>query len=391
VGTALVVAAKDLRQRLRDRTAYIVGLVAPLVLAGLITLAFGRSGFQFEATYAVVDQDGGPLAQAFVGEALNEADLGGAITLRTIGARDEAVRLARAGDVAAAIIVPAGYSAAALAGEPMPLEVVRSADSRIGGDVAVAIAQGFTAKVNAVRLSVVTALATGTESRSAEQLVADAAHLDPSVVLEEQGAERADEPASSRYAPSMGIFFMFFVVGMGARSLVAERRQGTLARVLAAPVRPMSLLAGKAGAAFVMGVAGLSAMAVASTILLGVSWGDPFSATVLILSVVLAATGITAMVLTLARTEQQATLYMSVVTMGLAMLGGNFVDVERGPELLRRLSLVTPNGWALRAFRDLNVDGGGLSSITTPLMAIIAFALVTLGLAAVRSRRLVRL
>ena len=35
MGPALVVAAKDLRQRLRDRTAYIVGIVAPLVLAGL--------------------------------------------------------------------------------------------------------------------------------------------------------------------------------------------------------------------------------------------------------------------------------------------------------------------------------------------------------------------
>jgi hypothetical protein len=174
--------------------------------------------------------------------------------------------------------------------------------------VAVAIAHGFTAKVNAVRLSVVTAMAGGDPGAGFEQLAADAAHLGPSVILDERSAERADVPAASRYAPGMGIFFMF-----------------------------------------------------------------------------------TAMVLTLARSEQQAQLYMSVATLGMAMLGGNFIDVERGPELLRRLSLITPNGWALRAFRDLNVDRGGLGSITTHVSSILAFALVTFAIAAVRSRRLVRL
>lgn len=390
MGPALVVAGKDLRQRLRDRTAYIVGIAAPLVLAGLISLAFGRSGFQFEATFAVVDQDGGQLARVFVEDILADADLRDAVTVRPMGDRDAAARLARKGDVAAAIVIPSGYSAAALGGRPVPLEVVRSADKRIGADVAVALAQGFTAKVNAVQLSVTTALAGGSPLPP-EALAAAAAHMDPAVALDERGAQRADVPPASQYAPGMGIFFMFFVVGMGARSLVAERKAGTLSRLLAAPVRGRSLLAGKAAAAYVMGVAGLGAMAVASTILLGVTWGDPLAAGAVIVTVVLAATGITALVLTLARTEQQASLYMSVVTMGLALLGGNFVSLDQAPELLRRLSLVTPNGWALRAFRELTVDGGGVGTVLPAVLAIGAFALVTLGLAATRSRRLVQL
>ena len=391
MGAALVVAAKDLRQRLRDRTAYIVGVVAPLVLAGLISLAFGRSGIEFSATFAVVDEDGGQLARAFVNDMLGDPGLREVVTVRTVGGREEAVRLARSSDVAAAIIVPAGYTAAATAGQPLPLEVVRSADKVIGADVAVAVAEGFTAKVSAVRLSVATGLAAGAGGRSPEQLAAEAAHLEPAVAVDERSAERNDVPAAGQYAPGMGVFFMFFVVGMGARSLVAEQKGGTLSRLLAAPVRPLSLLAGKAGAALVMGVASLGAMAVASTFLLQMSWGDPVSASLLIVSVVLAATGITALILTLARTEQQASLYMSVVTMGLALLGGNFVNLDQAPELLRRLSLLTPNGWALRAFRDLAVDQGGLGSVLPNLGAILAVAAVTLAIAAARSRRLVQL
>lgn len=390
MGAALVVAGKDLRQRLRDRTAYIVGIVAPLVLAGLISLAFGRSGLDFSATFAVVDEDGGQLARAFVDDMLGDPGLRQVVKVRSVASREEAVRLARRSEVAASIIVPAGYTAAATGGQPLPLEVVRSADKVIGADVAVAVAEGFTAKVSAVRLSVATGLATGA-GRGPEELAAEAAHLESPVALAERSAERADTPAAAQYAPGMGVFFMFFVVGMGARSLVAERKAGTLSRLLAAPVRPMSLLAGKAGAALVMGVASLGAMAVASTFLLRMSWGDPLSAGLLIVSVVLAATGITALILTLARTEQQASLYMSVVTMGLALLGGNFVSLDRAPELLRRLSLVTPNGWALRAFRDLTVDHGGAGSILPALGAICAFALVTFTIAATRSKRLVQL
>jgi ABC-2 type transport system permease protein len=82
---------------------------------------------------------------------------------------------------------------------------------------------------------------------------------------------------------------------------------------------------------------------------------------------------------------------MSVVTMGLALLGGNFVSLDRAPELLRRLSLLTPNGWALRAFRDLAVDHGGPGSILPALGAILGVAVVTFAIAAARSRRLVQL
>jgi ABC-2 type transport system permease protein len=391
VGAALVVAGKDLRQRLRDRTAYIVGVVAPLVLAGLISLAFGASGFDFSATFAVVDEDGGQLARAFVDDMLGDPGLREVVTVKRVEGRDEAVRLARSSDVAAAIIVPAGYTAAVTTGQPLPLEVVRSADKVIGADVAVAVAEGFTAKVSAVRLSVATALASGAGGRSPEQLAVEAAHLEPAVRVDERSAEHSDVPVAGQYAPGMGVFFMFFVVGMGARSLVAEQKGGTLSRLLAAPVRPMSLLAGKAGAALVMGVASLGAMAVASTFLLQMSWGDPVAASLLIVAVVLAATGITALILTLARTEQQASLYMSVVTMGLALLGGNFVSLDRAPELLRRLSLLTPNGWALRAFRDLAVDHGGPGSIIPALGAILGVAAVTFAIAAARSRRLVQL
>ena len=60
------IAAKDFRQRLRDRSAFIIGIVAPLLLAGIISAAIGSSFTKFHATFAVADLDHGPIASAFV-------------------------------------------------------------------------------------------------------------------------------------------------------------------------------------------------------------------------------------------------------------------------------------------------------------------------------------
>ena len=56
-----LVALKDLRQRLRDRTALLVSVAAPLGLAFIFSqLLAGTTDFR--AVYVVADMDGGPLA-----------------------------------------------------------------------------------------------------------------------------------------------------------------------------------------------------------------------------------------------------------------------------------------------------------------------------------------
>ncbi|MGA3215542.1 MAG: ABC transporter permease, partial [Acidimicrobiales bacterium] len=59
--TALAIARKDMRQRVRDRSAIVVGVIAPVVIAGLMSLAFnGLNSFRF--TLVVVELDHGPVS-----------------------------------------------------------------------------------------------------------------------------------------------------------------------------------------------------------------------------------------------------------------------------------------------------------------------------------------
>ena len=126
------IAAKDLRQRLRDRSAYIIAIVAPLLLAGIISVAIGNSFTKFHATFAVADQDHGPIAAAFVDGVLHSAPVARVAGVRTVSSPGKARQLTR-DDVDAAFIIPPGFSVAVTSGQPVTMQVVRSRSNLIGG------------------------------------------------------------------------------------------------------------------------------------------------------------------------------------------------------------------------------------------------------------------
>ncbi|MGN6635125.1 MAG: hypothetical protein ACTHJ6_06630, partial [Oryzihumus sp.] len=103
---ALVIALKDLRQRLRDRAAVILGFVAPLAVAALISLAFG-GGDTFHADVAVVDHDTGPVSAGFT-SFLTSPELADVVTVRRVASDAAATRMVRDGSVGAAFVLPAG-------------------------------------------------------------------------------------------------------------------------------------------------------------------------------------------------------------------------------------------------------------------------------------------
>jgi ABC-2 type transport system permease protein len=388
----LLIAGKDLRQRARDRSGLVIALVAPFVLAAIIGLAFGSGDTsRFSATYAVADADRGPLAARFVDGVLAGPGLAEVVTRRRVGAA-EARDLVDRGDADAAFLIPAGFSASVRQGGSATITVLESGANPVAGQVARSLAEGYAAQVAATGLSVRTALdAAGRPPTNAEaaRLAGRAAAVQPPVRLVDGGVGARQIKPANYFGPSMAIFFLFFTVSFGARSLLVERRQGTLRRLLASAAPPGAVIAGKALAAFVLGVTSVLVMWVATTLVFGADWGDPLAVVALTTSSVLAAIGITALVVTLARTDEQADGYASLVVFTLALLGGNFIYIAQLPDLLQRLSLLTPNGWALRGFVDLVADGGGLATVAAPVAVTAAFGVATGLVALVRARRMV--
>jgi ABC-2 type transport system permease protein len=388
MSAVLAIALKDLRQRLRDRSAIVLGFIAPLAVAWLISMAFGSVG-SFHANVAVVDLDGGPVAAGF-STFVKGPDLADLLTVKsTAGEADARAKVAN-GDLSAAFVIPRGFSDAITSGQGLPITVLASVDSSVAEQVARSLAQSFTAQIEAVQLSVKAAVLAGAPPSTVAELAQKAAAVRPPERTVTQPSGTKELSAIGYYAPAMGIFFMFFAIDFGAAGYFLERTGGTLDRLAAAPIGPGAILLGKSLATFVYGLASLGTVAVVTSLAFHADWGPPLAVFALIVALALTLVGLTALVITAARTERQASGFASILTFGLVLLGGNFIFIGDAPQILRTLALLTPNGWALRAFTDF-AGGADWTAGVTPLMAILAFAFGTGAVAFALRRRVVNL
>ena len=378
MGAAFLIAVKDLKQRFRDRSAVLVAFVVPLGLAFIFDLTLGglsTSGAAF--TYAVVDADGSTVSAIFVDQVLPAVESGGGIEIRKVDSEAEGRRLAEDGEVAATFVIPSGFGAAAQSGSAAELRVIGNVDQPTATQVARSIASAFATDLNSIRLAVATAVGGDPGSidpSTAAALVERAGSVvDPlSVVDVTTTAKELD--VTTYYAAGMAVFFLFFTVSFGVSGLLEERKEGTLARLLAAPIRKGSILGGKLLTSF----------------LLGARWGSPLGVAMLTVAGVLAAIGVMALVATLAKTSEQANNWQSIIAIVLGLLGGVFFPISQAPGLISKLSLLTPQAWFMRGLGDL-AGGGGPGVVLPSVGAMLLFAAVTGGIAMSRLDRMARL
>ncbi|HYZ97928.1 MAG TPA: ABC transporter permease [Acidimicrobiales bacterium] len=377
VRAAGLIAAVDLRRRFRNRSFLIQAIGGPLALATIIGLAFG-SGDEIDATVGLVDADGSPMAAQFV-EGVAGADTGGGLRFERLDTAAEARAEVDDGDIGAAVIVPAGFGDSVATDAPGELEVITDpADDPIAAEVARSVAGGFTARVNAARLAGATVAAEGGDLPPPDELAA----IELPVEIAQTGSG-GDVSPGTYFGPTMALLFLFLMVGTLARDLLTEQRLSVLDRVRAAPVRDATVLAGKAASVVVIAAVTFAVIWLVTGVALGADWGDPAGVVLLIVAVSLAIAGLSGFVAAIAKTEASADMLATFTAFVFALIGGNFIPLGDLPEALRRLSLATPNGWAVQGFAELSVGGGAAADVIPHVAALLGFAAASAAVAAV--------
>jgi len=391
--TALLITAKDLRQRLRDRSIIVFAVIAPLGLAVIFSMLL-RGATSFHADYVVVDLDGGSLATTFTEQVLGGLKDSGVATIETRATEADArqaveVANAEGWKADAAFVIPIGFSEAIAAGQPTSIAILGAKDAGLGTEIARSVAARFADGVASVQLAVLTVGdLRGTPPAGADMAAIVAAAQQPAIALVDTGADLRQLSWATFFSSAMAVLFLFFAVQSGMLSLFEERRQGTLARMLAGPIRPGTILAGKAFGSFVTGVASLVVLIVATTVLLGADWGPPPGVALIVVSAVISAIGITTLVTSFMKTADGAGAANSAVAMTLGILGGTFSPTAQAPEAMQALSLVTPHAWFLRGLAEM--QGGGTIADALPAVGVLlATGLVTGAIGFARARRLV--
>lgn len=386
--TAWLIAATELRIQLRRGSIFVLGFVAPFALALVMNLVFGGlDDSDAPATFdvGIADLDGGEEAAAFVA-VLDEIASSGLLDVTTFDDEGAARAAVDDGDVGAAWVVPAGFSDAVRTGAGTEIVVVGNVDHPTSTAVARSIAERYATGVGASSLAALVAVQTGVvDPAGAGEVAAQAAAVPPVVTLVSGNADARLLDVTTSLIAGMALFFVFFTAGLPITAVLEERSQGTLSRLLAAPIPAWSVTAGKVLAAVALGTLSLSALMVASTVLMGADWGPPVGALLLAVAAVIAAVGVMSVAGSLARTTEQAGNAQGIVAIVLAILGGAFTPIP-GSEggILSVLRRLTPHGWWFDGITDLQHDGLGAALPAVGVLLAIGVVTLTIGLGLAR-------
>jgi ABC-2 type transport system permease protein len=203
-------------------------------------------------------------------------------------------------------------------------------------------------------------------------------------------AEETSAPLSNMLALTMTgqlIFFAFYTGGYTCMSILTEQEEGTLARLFTTPTARTSILAGKFVAVFFTVIVQALVLLVLAGLIFQITWGEPLMVALSVLGLVLAASGLGIFLISLIKSERQAGAVLGGGLTFAGMLGGLFtVSVPNMPQAFQTINLLLPHGWALRAFRT-TLEGGGFNDLLLPVLVLLGFGVVLFALGAFRFRK----
>ena len=154
--------------------------------------------------------------------------------------------------------------------------------------------------------------------------------------------------------PGFTVMFAFFLINIMARSFMIERDQGTLRRLLTAPVGTLTLLLGKTVPFYLTSIMQCSLLFLCGKVLFGMPWGtQPAYLIPVILCTSASAASLGLLLSTLVRTDQQISSYGTTLILVLSALSGCFLPRELFPKMMKTISLFTPHAWSLKAFDEV--------------------------------------
>lgn len=369
----LHIGVKDLTITVRDFSALGILLVMPAVLIFVLGSALGNLAANIGKTpLGIVNLDKGEVGAKVTDGFFTDEQLSTLFLASRYGnAADGRAAVAR-GDLAGALVVPADFSRRLDTGKPSELLLYTDPGRAIAGTIIRSVAEAVSTKVSAASIAALTSAFyvrnvrvsdPSFYGRVVDQAVQSATETGAlaAVGLEETTATRGQEIDNlSYYAVGMSSMFVLFGSMFGAFSLIRERDEWTLARVLTTPATRADIVGGKMFGVFIVGLAQFAVL-YAFTTVIGVRWGDPMAVGIVAVPTVAAATGMSVLIAAIGKTVRAVSGIAQIIIQFMAAVGGSFIPVAAFPAWLQPLHYVSVNGWAIDGLLEVMRGGSALT------------------------------
>jgi len=369
--------ASDLRQRVRDRSVVIFGLVVPLALMFVFNLTMGSTNdVELKPLTIGASVPADDALAATLVAALAQVDAF-AVTVDEVSA-DEADARVRSGKAQLAVVVPDGFGDAVRQGRPAVIDVTEGDGSGVETAIALSVMRGVLDHMSASAVVVNAGLQAGVAPDRLGALAEQATAATPTVTLTEGQASTEQLSTSGALVAGQAGLFLLFTVGFGVLGLVAEREQGTMARLRSMPMRPGLIVAAKGLVSYILGVVATTVLLAVGSMFFDVSFGAPIAVAALVLCAVAAATSLMFIIARVARTAEQASIAQSILALVLGVAGGAFFPLA-ATGLAGRVLDLNPIAAFTRGL-GITAGGGGLADIGIPVAIMLGFAVIGLAL-----------
>ncbi|MGD0610720.1 MAG: ABC transporter permease [Anaerolineales bacterium] len=388
----LDIAQKDLTQIIRNRMTLLFLLIMPIAFTLLFGYAFGGSGnanTDPRLPVGYLDQDNSSLSQGL------RTLLAGSTVLRLDEkpgrSSSDLEILVKDGKLAAAVIVPQGYSQSILSGTPLKLIVLADSTNPSTATVENAILASTNRLLDAVRTAQIIAQTTPAPA-AFDQALSDA--LDswqyPPIQINSSASTAVKEPenqAMSMAHSSPAMMLQFAIAGLlsAATVIVNERRNRSLQRLLTTATSRIQILLGHYMAIFVMIFGQFVLLITFGQVALKVDYLHIPQATLLVaVAAAACVSGLGLLIGILAKSNEQATIFALIPMFVLSGLGGAWVPLEVTGATFQAIGHLSPVAWAMDGFENITSRGLGFNSVLLPALALAGYAFLFFWLAAWR-------
>ncbi len=404
------IAFKDLIHNFRNTFAIGMMFVTPLLISGLIYVAFsGQSGGNIDISatkIAVVNLDKPISGQPAVGQMMVTMleDPSVSKWLQTLEVPDETSARAAVTnqEVGAAVIIPTGLSQTALTSQgSAEIVILQDPTLTIGPSVVKEMIGSFLDGITGARISVEVVknnLAAQGNTLDQQGMMSLATtyqdwftNFQRSMFHSPQAAlvmrppattSQADTKSNNAMSQLMGpvfagmmLFFAFFTGAFAMMSILQEDEDGTLARLFTTPTNRTAILAGKLLSVLLMVLIQSLVMLAVGRLAFGINWGNPVAISMNVFGQVLAASGLGVLMISFLKNSKQAGPVMGGGLTVLGMLGGLMSVAVKMPPGFDTISLFTPQGWAIHSWK-ITFAGATPSELLLPMVVMLSMGVV---------------
>ncbi len=195
------------------------------------------------------------------------------------------------------------------------------------------------------------------------------------------GEEQSNWGLIQAVAGTAIMMLLFSVSAIGA-SIIEEKEQGVLKRLLQSPLSPTAILSGKLLSAGIIAVFQLVIMFVFAWLAFGLDLTiNPVGTVLMILFTAATCASFGVLLASLVSSKRQADSLGTILVLSMSGIGGSMIPLYIMPSFMQDIAVISVNYWSIQGFYDIFWRGLGLEALMDNLLVLLGFTVVILTLA----------